>query len=169
MGVGKVLIVLAAMAVRQAGACNPDAPLPPIMEDHGYDRMAMEYLVENAQSVAIGRYTGRLDILVEGDTAGGHQNFLFELTDGWKSVMPRRQVINAYWIPCPAEFQTGSHYIMYLTEGRPLYLLSVREAGPEFDLLGELDWFYDQRGELIRPDLVNEVGAHEIEEKEIAD
>ena len=164
MRVRKVLVVLAAMTARQVFACNPDAPVPPIMEDHGYDRVAMEYFIENAQSVAIGRYTGRLDIVVEGDEAGGHPRFLFELTDGWKVVVPRRQVVSDYWIPCPLEFQMGSHYMIYFTEGRPIYLLSAREAGPEFDVLGELDWFYDQRGELIRPDLVSEVGEHAAKE-----
>ena len=175
MRVPEVLVVLAALTAltaltsRQAFACNPDAPVPPIMEDHGYDRIAMEYLLDDAQSVAIGRYTGRLDIVVEGGATGGHPNFLFELTDGWKAVMPRRQVISAYWIPCPMEFQIGSHYMMYFTEGRPLYLLSAREASPEFDALGEFDWFYNQRGQLIRPDLVNEVGEQDSKESENVD
>jgi hypothetical protein len=164
MGVRIVLIVLTALAARQVFACNPGAPVPPIMEDHGYDRIAMEYLIDNAQSVAIGRYTGRLDIVVEGDEAGGQRRFLFELTDGWKVVMPRRQVISDYWIPCPLEFRIGSHYLMYFTAGRPLYLLSAREADPEFDALGDFDWFYNQRGELIRPELVREVGEQSAKE-----
>ena len=29
---------------------------------------------------------------------------------------------------------------------------------PEVEALGDVDWFYDQRGTLIRPELVNEVG-----------
>ena len=172
MRVPEVLIVPAALvtlASRLTFACNPDAPVPPIMEDHGYDQIAMEYFLDDAQSVAIGRYTGRLDIVVEGGATGGHPNLLFELTDGWKAVMPRRQVISAYWIPCPIEFQIGSHYMMYFTEGRPLYVLSAREASPEFDVLGEFDWFYDQRGQLIRPDLVNEVGEQDSEESENVD
>ena len=47
MGVRKVLVVLAAMTARQVFACNPDAPVPPIMEDHDYDRVAMEFFIEN--------------------------------------------------------------------------------------------------------------------------
>ncbi|MGI9265503.1 MAG: hypothetical protein ACR2QU_11290 [Gammaproteobacteria bacterium] len=158
MGLCRALGLLGAMAFGQALACNPDAPVPPIMENQGYDRIAMDFLIDDVETIAVGRFVGRLDVLVEGASSENFPSFVFELTDGWKAVAPRRQVFGGYWIPCQLEPQVGNHYIIYLTAGRPFHLLSAREADSEFEALGEFDWFYDQRGQLIRPDLVNEVG-----------
>ena len=166
MGLCRALGFLGALAFGPTLACNPEAPVPPIMEEQGYDRVAMEFLLKDVETVAVGRFSGRLDILVEGAGSEGYPSFVFELTDGWKKVAQRRQVISGYWIPCELEPQVGNHYIIYLTAGRPLHLLSAREAEAEFEALGEFDWFYDQRGELIRPDLVNDVGEDVSPDKE---
>ena len=44
---------------------------------------------------------------------------------------------------------------LFQTVGGQAYL---RRRSPEVEALGDVDWFYDQRGTLIRPELVNEVG-----------
>ena len=49
-------------ACRSATACNPDPPRHPILQGHGWDAMAAEYVLRDATSVVAARLALRLDL-----------------------------------------------------------------------------------------------------------
>lgn len=83
---------------------------------------------------------------------------MFEVSEGWGRVAPYRLLIGGYWIDCDLDLRPGAYYLLYLEGERPLYILPAEDAAPEVEAMGDLDWFYDQRGTLVRPELVREVG-----------
>lgn len=136
-------------------ACNPTAPVPPVLEGHEYDEVARTFLIGESPTIAVARFSGRLELTI-GD-ASQQSDYSFEVTEGWRKPPRRRLVLGGYWIPCELELSIGGHYLLYLEGERPLYILPAERAAPELTLLGDLDWFYDSHGTLIRPELVNEV------------
>lgn len=154
---GGWLAALALVSGPPALACNPAPPVPPVMEGHGYDETARETLLKQSPGIAVARYSKRLDLTI--GEASSRPDYVFEVTEGWRGVAPRRLVIGGYWISCELELRPGGHYLLYLEGARPLHILPAEEAATEVEALGDLDWFYDQHGTLIRPELVNEVGG----------
>lgn len=153
-------------------ACNPSPPVPPILEGHEYDRMAMEYLVRDSVTVALARYVSRVDLLIEGEVAdtGLQARYVFELTEGWKQPLPARLVVPGHWLSCELPLRVGGVYLMYLDGTVPLYILPAERAATELDTLGDLDWFYSQTGQLIRPELLHDLGgAPDLDEEAIED
>ena len=149
-------------------ACNPDPPVPPILEGHEYDHMAMEYLVRDSVTVALARYVGRVDLLIEGETAdaGSQARYVFKLTEGWKQPLPARLVVSGHWLSCELPLRVGGVYLMYLDGTVPLYILPAERAATELDTLGDLDWFYSQTGQLMRPELLQDLGGAPDPEEE---
>ena len=141
-------------------ACNPSPPVPPILEGHDYDRMAMEYLMRDSVTVALARYVSRVDLLIEGETAdaGMQARYVFELTEGWKEPLPARFVVPGHWLSCELPLRVGGVYLMYLDRTVPLYILPAERAAMELDTLGDLDWFYSPTGQLMRPEQLHELG-----------
>jgi hypothetical protein len=139
-----------------ARACNPAPPVPPILEGYEYDETARRLLLASSPGVALARFSKRLDLTI-GD-ATSQPDYVFEVSEGWGRVAPYRLLIGGYWIDCDLDLRPGGHYLLYLEGERPLYILPAEDAAPEVQALGDLDWFYDQRGTLIRPELVKEVG-----------
>ena len=140
----------------QAWACNPTPPVPPVLEGYTYDETARGLLLESAPGIAIARFSRRLDLSI--GEAASEPDYVFEVTEGWRRVAPRSLVIGGYWIDCELDLRRGGHYLLYLEGERPIYILRAEEASVEVATLGELDWFYDQSGNLVRPELVKEVG-----------
>ncbi len=169
MSRSSVLAALVLAVAQQAGACNPEPPVAPIMAGHDYDAVAMEYLIRDADSIVVGRYTGRLDIMVrDADSEDASRvSYLFELTDGWKGIRPRSQAIGGYWVSCELQPQVGTHYLMFMAGAQPLHIVAVRDASAEFEELGDFDWFYDTKGELIRNELVKEIPDADEESAEL--
>jgi hypothetical protein len=155
------LAVLALFAGPTALACNPSPPVPPVMEGHGYDETAREVLLSRSPGIAVARYGTRLELKIGEES--GQPDYVFEVTEGWRGVAPRRLVIGGYWISCELDLRPGGHYLLYLEGTRPLHILPAEQAAPEVEALGDLDWFYDPHGNLIRPELVNRVGEPERE------
>jgi hypothetical protein len=156
-----VLLPLA-LGVALAGparACNPAPPVPPILEGYDYDETARSLLLESSPGVAVARFSKRLDLTI-GDAAS-QPDYVFEVSEGWRRVAPRRLLIGGYWVDCELDLRPGGHYLLFLEGERPLHILRAEEAAPEVEALGDLDWFYDQRGTLVRPELVNDVGEDE--------
>lgn len=153
-------VVLLVFGAGPAAACNPDPPLPPILEGHAYDRVAMEYLIRDAVTIGIARYVGRVDIFMEEMSADPETRtrYIFDLREGWKDPLPARLVVPGYWLSCELPLREGGSYLVYLDGTVPLYVLPAERAAVELETLGDLDWFYSQTGELRRPELVNEVG-----------
>jgi hypothetical protein len=152
----RLFVLLALAAGAPALACNPTPPVPPVLEGYAYDDTARRLLLETAPGVAVARFSRRLDLSIGG--ASDQPDYVFEVTEGWQRVPPRRLVIGGYWISCELDLRPGGHYLLFLEGERPLYILPAEAAAPEVEALGDVDWFYDQRGTLIRPELVNEVG-----------
>ncbi len=143
-------------------ACNPSPPVPPILEGYDYDATARELLLESAPGVAVARFSKRLDLMI-GD-ATSQPDYVFEVSEGWGRVAPRQLLIGGYWVDCELDLRPGGHYLLYLEGERPLHILPAEVAAPEVEALGDLDWFYDQRGTLVRPELVKDVGAEAVED-----
>lgn len=154
------LIPALLLCVGPALACNPDPPVPPILEGHDYDSMAMEYLIRDSDTVALARYESRVDLLIEGESegAGERTRYVFTLTEGWKKALPARLVVPGYWLSCELPMRVGGKYLMYLAGSVPAHILPAETAAAEIATLGDLDWFYSQTGELIRPDLLQDLG-----------
>jgi hypothetical protein len=167
-------VLLLAFYAGPTAACNPDPPLPPILEGHAYDRMAMEYLIRDAVTIGIARYVGRVDIFMEEKSADPETRarYIFDLREGWKNPLPARLVVPGYWLSCELPLREGGSYLVYLDGAVLLYILPAERAATELGTLGDLDWFYSQTGELRRPELVNEVGeggaVDEAEQREEA-
>ncbi len=139
-----------------AAACNPDPPLPPILEGHAYDRVAMEYLIRDAVTIGIARYVGRVDYSWK-KVCGPETGPATSSICGKAGRIP--------FLPGLLSPATGSRAIT-APRGRFLSRLPGRHRAPlcpprrerGAGALGDLDWFYSQTGELRRPELVNEVG-----------
>lgn len=155
----RYLPLLALLSGAPALACNPTPPVPPVLEGYAYDETAREVLLEQSPGIAVARFSKRLDLTI-GDAAS-EPDYVFEVTEGWRRVAPRRLVIGGYWVDCELDLRPDGYYLLYLEGERPLYILRAEAAAPEVLALGDLDWFYDQRGTLIRPELVKDVGAAE--------
>jgi hypothetical protein len=158
------LVLWLALAVgAPALACNPTPPVPPVLEGYAYDDTARRLLLETAPGIAVARFNRRMDLSIGG---GSNQpDYVFEVSEGWGRVAPRRLVFGGYWISCELDLRPGGHYLLFLEGERPLYILPAELAAPEVEALGDIDWFYDQRGTLIRPELVNEVGEDAGDDK----
>ncbi len=143
-----------------AEACNPQPPRPPILEGHEYDDLAREYLTRDATTIAIARYVGRLDFLLE--TPAGSEtdqpDYVFELYQGWKSALPARLVIPGYWVSCSLPLSPGRSYLLYLDEATPLFMLEADTLPTDLEVFGDLDWFYLPGGRLVLAELVEGVG-----------
>ena len=148
-------------------ACNPAPPVPPILEGYEYDETARKLLLASSPGVAVARFSKRLDLTI-GD-ATSQPDYVFEVSEGWRRVAPYRLLIGGYWVDCDLGLRPGAYYLLYLEGERPLYILPAEDAAPEVQALGDLDWFYDQRGTLVRPELVNEVGEDEAGEEAVGD
>ena len=129
--------------------------MPPILEGYEYDETARRLLLESSPGVAVARFSKRLDLTI--GEATSQPDYVFEVSEGWGRVAPYRLLIGGYWVDCDLDLRPGGHYLLYLEGERPLYILPAEEAAPEVLALGDLDWFYDQRGTLIRPELVKEL------------
>lgn len=139
-----------------AHACNPEPPVPPILEGHEYDDTAREYLARLASTVAVGRYSGKLDLQMQGDDTGTSKlpDYLFELREGWKTPLRSRLVVPGYWVSCDLPLQRGAAYLFYLDGETPLFIIPAEWALDDLDTFGDLDWFYTASGQLIRPDIL---------------
>ncbi len=161
----RLLIGLAlgvAVWCQSVGACNPDPPLPPILEGHEYDAVAREYLSRDATTIAIGSYVGKLDFVMEGEPGSGDKqpDYVFDLYQGWKSVPPARLVVPGYWISCQLALSPGGSYLFFLDGRTPLFILPAEPPLAELEGFGNLDWFYLPSGQLILPEMVEGVGEN---------
>ena len=136
-------------------ACNPDFPKPPILERHGWDAVARERIMEDVTTVAVGRLRQRMDIVFNDGSDGGLPRYVFEFSEGWGPVIPRRQTIAGYWVSCDIRLRNGDYYLFFLDGERPLWILPAVDAGEDVESLGDIDWFYDMKGELVRPELAD--------------
>lgn len=130
--------------------------MPPVLEGYDYDDTARRTLLADAPGIAVARFTTRLDLTI-GD-ASRQPDYVFEVVEGWRRVAPYRLTIGGYWVSCELKLRAGGLYLLYLEGSRPLYILPAEQAAPEVDALGDVDWFYDPHGELVRPELVDVVG-----------
>lgn len=130
-------------------ACNPDPPVPPILEGYAYDRMAAETLVRDAASVV----TARLDSIVRLELADGPSSatYVFLVLDGWKAVEPRRLAIDGTWVSCDLDLERGRVFLLYLDGPRLLYAVPAEALEEELALLGDVEWFYGPSGQLVEP------------------
>lgn len=160
-------LVLLTLTGGTAAACNPEPPVPPILEGHEYDRMAMEYLIRDSVTVTLARYAGRVDLLMEGgnDDAPTQSRYVFNLRDGWKAPIPARLVVPGHWLSCDLPLRVGGSYLLYLDGTVPLFILPAERAAMEIDALGDVDWFYSPTGQLMRPEMLHEVGQESGESK----
>lgn len=145
------LALVATVWCRPAWGCNPDPPRPPILEGHEYDVVAREYLARDATTIAIGRYVGKLDFIMEGDAGKGTEqpDYVFDLYQGWKAELPARLVVPGYWVPCRLQLKRGASYLLYLDGETPLFMLAADPSMDELMAFGELDWFYQAGGQLV--------------------
>ena len=145
-----VCLAVLLAASRTAAACNPDPPRHPILQGHGWDATAAEYVLRDATSVVAARLALRLDMEVEGQGGPGtRSSYVFEVLEGWKAQTPRRVTLAGRWVPCDLELTAGRVFMLYL-EGE-LLLQAVPVEALDFELapLGEPDWFYDATGRLV--------------------
>jgi len=152
----RAALLIGLVCCNGALACNPGAPVPPVLEGHEYDEVARKFLISESPTIAVARFNGQLELTI-GD-ASQQSDYSFEVTEGWRKPPRRRLILGGYWIPCELDLSIGGHYLLYLEGERPLYILPAERAAPELTVLGDLDWFYDSHGTLIRPELVNDVG-----------
>lgn len=161
----RVLAGLALVGIlwcRWLWACNPDPPRPPILEGHEYDAVAREYLARDATTIAIGRYVGKLDFIMEGATDSGAEqpDYVFDLYEGWKTELSARLIVPGYWVPCRLQLTRGASYLFYLDGRTPLFMLQAEPSMEELEVFGELDWFYLPSGQLVLQDSGNVVDDH---------
>jgi hypothetical protein len=145
------LALVAALWCRAAWSCNPEPPRPPILEGHEYDAVAREYLAREATTIAIGRYTGKIDFIMEGDAGAGSRqpDYVFDLYQGWKTELPARLAVPGYWVPCRLRLTRGASYLLYLDGETPLFMLEAEASMDELEAFGDLDWFYLPSGQLV--------------------
>ncbi len=149
-----------ALAAGSAAACNPDAPVHPVLQDQPYDSIARKVLALQAETIVIARVLTQMDLTFEGadgDDRSSLPTYQFDVREGWKQIRSRRLTVDGYWIPCDLVVTPGSWFLMFLDGDRPLYLRSADDAQADLDALGDIEWFYTQGGELVRPDLVEAV------------
>jgi hypothetical protein len=154
------LMLAAAIGCRSAGACNPEPPLPPILEGHAFDAVAREYLARDASTIAIGRFVGKLEIVLESESGSraDQPDYVFHLDQGWKTVLPTRLVVPGYWVSCELPLSPGESYLLYLQGRIPLYIASAETSVDDLEPLGDLDWFYLPSGQIVLPEMVDVVG-----------
>ena len=147
-----ICLVLLAVC-RPAMACNPNPPKHPILQGHGWDATAAEYVLRDATSVVAARLALRLDLEVEGQGGPGtRSDYVFEVLEGWKAQTPRRVTLAGRWVPCALELSAGRVFMLYLDGERLLHAVPVEALDFELAPLGEPDWFYDARGRLVLTD-----------------
>lgn len=156
-----IVAVTACAWLAPAGACNPDPPVPPILEDHQYDAMARAQLSAEADTVAVGRLQGRLDFVLEEEADGDHRqpDYLFELREGWKEPPPAQLPVPGHWVSCELTLEPGALFLLYLQGSTPLFILPAEAAHEDVEALGDLDWFYTSSGQLIQPELLEGLGG----------
>jgi len=143
-------LALLLAACRPAIACNPDPPRHPILQGHGWDATAAEYVLRDATSVVAARLALRLDLELEGqDGPGMRSDYVFEVLEGWKAHTPRRVTLAGVWVPCDLELTAGRVFMLYLQGERLLQAVPVEALDFELAPLGEPDWFYDAAGRLV--------------------
>ena len=87
------VVAVAAMAANTAAACNPEAPVHPVLDDQPYDSLARKVLGTQAGTIVIARLLTRMDLSFEGDAGalGSPQPvYQFDIREGWKQPRPRR-------------------------------------------------------------------------------
>lgn len=158
------VVAVTAMAASPAAACNPEAPVHPVLQDQPYDSLARKVLGTQAGTIVIARLLTRMDLSFQGEPGapGGLQAvYQFDVREGWKRPRPRRLTLDGYWISCSLDLEPGAWFLMFLEGDRPLYIHSADDPAAGLDELGDIDWFYTQGGELVRPDLVEDVPQSE--------
>lgn len=145
----RALMLLAVFAAGPVLACNPHAPVPPILEGYEYDPMAAEALVRDAASIVTARFAST----VETDLGNGSRavTYVFDVIEGWKAVEPRRLAIDGTWVSCNLDLNRGNVFLLYLDGTRLLWAVPGTEVNEELSLLGDVDWFYGPSGQLVRP------------------
>jgi hypothetical protein len=142
-----VLLLAAAWPAR---ACNPDAPRPPILAGYDYDRTAAEQLLRDSTTVVAARLARRLDLEVSGEGVK-RVDYVFEALEGWRAERPRYIAIGGHWLSCILDLRPGRVFFLYLDGERLLHAVPVEKIDFELEMLGEPDWFYDARGQLVTP------------------
>lgn len=158
------VLAMAAISANTAAACNPEALVHPVLEDQPYDSLARKVLATQAGTIVIARMLTRMDLSFEGEPGapGGPQPvYQFDIREGWKQPRPRRLTLDGYWVPCDLELEPGAWFLMFLEGDRPLYIHPAGDAAAGLDELGDIEWFYTHGGELVRPDLVEDVPQSE--------
>lgn len=140
-----------AMAGAPLAACNPDPPRHPVLAGHAYDELAADLFTREASTVVAARLTLRVDLeLAPGEGPGPNSDYVFEVLEGWKTVVPRRLTVGGYWLDCAVEPRRGRSYLLYLEGGRLLHAVPVADIDFELGLLGQPDWYYDAGGRLVQ-------------------
>ncbi|MGB5210813.1 MAG: hypothetical protein WBN31_11620 [Gammaproteobacteria bacterium] len=143
-----------------AVACNPDAPLPPVLEDHAYDDLARKVLMTQAGTIAMARLLTRVDLVFESDGPVARAEmpvYQFDVKDGWKAPGPRRLSLDGHWVSCDLDLKPGAWFLIFLQGDWPLYIRPADDASVDLQILGEIQWFYTRSGELVLPELVEDV------------
>ena len=141
-------------------ACNPNAPVPPVLEEHAYDDVARKVLMTQAGTIAMARLLTRVDLLFESDGPSASAElptYQFDVKDGWKAPGPRRLSLDGHWISCDLDLKPGAWFLIFLQGEWPLYIRPAEDSSVDLQILGEIQWFYTQGGELVLPELVEDV------------
>ncbi len=149
-----IVLLLAHAGWAATAACNPDPPLPPVMQGHHYDEVAAAQLLVDAKSVVAARLELRVDLELPSpdDVAADaplSATYVFEALEGWQAPTSRRISLSGYWVPCDIEPQAGRVFLLYLEGERLLHAVPVAALDFELAMLGEPDWFYDARGRFV--------------------
>ena len=131
----------------------------PVLQEQPYDSIARKVLRLQADTIVIARVLTQVDLTFEGadDDRSSLPTYLFDVREGWKQIRPRRLTVDGYWVACDLALTPGSWFLMFLDGDRPLYLRSADDAQADLDALGDIEWFYTHGGELVRPELVDDV------------
>lgn len=132
----------------------------PVLQDQSYDSIARKVLTLQADSIVIARVLTQVDLTFEkagDDDRSSLPTYLFDVREGWKQIRSRRLTVDGYWVPCDLALTPGSWFLMFLDGDRPLYLRSADDAQADLDALGDIEWFYTHGGELVRPELIDDV------------
>jgi hypothetical protein len=156
------MLLATALASHAAPAigCNPNAPVPPVLEDHAYDDVARKVLMTQAGTIAMARLLTRVDLLFESDGPTGSAElptYQFDVKDGWKAPGPRRLSLDGHWISCDLDLKPGAWFLIFLQGDWPLYIRPAEDSSVDLQILGEIQWFYTPSGQLILPELVEDV------------
>jgi hypothetical protein len=133
-----------------AAACNPNPPRPAALEHYAYDATAAGYLQRDAGSIVAARLALRVDLEIgDSSVTPAQADYIFEVLEGWKAVVPHRLTLGGYWLSCALDWQAGRVFLLYLEGDRLLHAVPVEQLDFELTLLAEPDWFYDARGRLV--------------------